>query len=107
MRSILAGGAAVCAAAGIPVAGGHSIDLPEPIYGLAVIGLCRPEQIRRNADAQAGDASSSPRRSASGSIRAALKKGELSGDGYAEMIASTTLLNRIGAELAETTTCMR
>jgi selenium donor protein len=53
---ILKGGAAVCAAAGIPVAGGHSIDCPEPVYGLAVIGTCRPEHVRRNSSVQAGDA---------------------------------------------------
>ena len=56
VREILKGGAAVCASAGIPVAGGHSIDCPEPVYGLAVIGTCRPEHVRRNADAKAGDA---------------------------------------------------
>src|SRR6185295_5435230 len=56
VRDILRGGSAVCASAGIPVAGGHSIDAPEPIYGLAVIGTCRPEHVRRNADAKAGDA---------------------------------------------------
>src|SRR5690348_390139 len=50
VREILKGGAAVCASAGIPVAGGHSIDCPEPVYGLAVIGLCHPSQVRRNAD---------------------------------------------------------
>src|SRR5579863_2699796 len=56
IQAILAGGASVCAEAGIPVAGGHSIDSPEPIYGLAVIGLCRPEEVRRNSGARAGDA---------------------------------------------------
>ena len=55
VREILKGGAAVCGSAGIPVAGGHSIDCPEPVYGLAVIGICRPDQVRRNADAKAGD----------------------------------------------------
>ena len=54
VRKILEGGSSVCASAGIPVAGGHSIDCPEPVYGLAVIGTCRPEQVRRNADAKAG-----------------------------------------------------
>ena len=54
VREILQGGASICAEAGIPVAGGHSIDSPEPIYGLAVIGLCRPADIRRNSGAQAG-----------------------------------------------------
>ena len=54
VRAILAGGAEACAGAGIPVAGGHSIDTPEPIYGLAVIGLGDPARIRRNTMAQAG-----------------------------------------------------
>src|SRR6516225_3707087 len=55
VREILKGGAQVCATAGIPVAGGHSIDSPEPIYGLAVIGICRAEDVRRNATAKPGD----------------------------------------------------
>jgi selenide, water dikinase len=55
-RDILAGGAAACAGAGIPVAGGHSIDTAEPIYGLAVVGTAPPRQIRRNAGARPGDA---------------------------------------------------
>ena len=56
VRAILQGGASICAEAGIPVAGGHSIDTPEPIYGLAVIGLCSPANIRRNSGARPGDA---------------------------------------------------
>ena len=55
VRRILEGGAAVCATAGIPVAGGHSIDSPGPIYGLAVIGTAPKANIRRNSDAQPGD----------------------------------------------------
>jgi selenide,water dikinase len=101
VQSILRGGEAVCASAKIPVAGGHSIDAPEPIYGLAVIGTCRPTQVRRNADMRAGDAIILTKAIGVGVYSAALKKGELSGSGYAEMIASTTLLNRIGAELAD------
>ena len=54
-RAILAGGAAACAGANIPVAGGHSIDTAEPIYGLAVVGTARPEHVRRNAGARPGD----------------------------------------------------
>jgi selenide,water dikinase len=100
VRKILQGGAAACASAGIPVAGGHSIDAPEPIYGLAVIGVCRPEDIRRNADAQPGDALILTKAIGVGVYSAAIKKGQLSGAGYAEMLASTTLLNRIGADLA-------
>jgi selenide,water dikinase len=100
VRRILAGGAEVCSAAGIPVAGGHSIDAPEPIYGLAVIGVCRPNEVRRNADAQSGDALILTKAIGVGVYSAAIKKGELSEPGYEEMIASTTLLNRIGADLA-------
>src|SRR5436305_1325918 len=101
VRGILKGGETVCASANIPVAGGHSIDAPEPIYGLAVIGTCRPEQIRRNADIRIGDGIILTKGIGVGVYAAALKKGELSGAGYAEMIASTILLNRIGAELAD------
>jgi selenide,water dikinase len=100
VTAILAGGAEACAAAGIPVAGGHSIDAPEPIYGLAVIGLCHPSKVRRNTMAQAGDALILTKPIGVGIYSAALKKGALDGEAYAEMIASTTLLNRIGAKLA-------
>jgi len=101
VREILKGGASVCSAAGIPVAGGHSIDSPEPIYGLAVIGVCKPEQVRRNASIRNGDALILTKALGVGIYSAALKKGELDGAGYAEMITSTTLLNRIGADLAD------
>ncbi|GGC75346.1 selenide, water dikinase SelD [Chelatococcus reniformis] len=99
VRDILAGGAAACAEAGIPVAGGHSIDAPEPIYGLAVIGTCRPGEVRRNAGAQSGDALILTKALGVGIYSAAFKKEELAPAAYAELIASTTLLNRIGAEL--------
>jgi selenide, water dikinase len=101
VRAILHGGAQTCFDAGIPVAGGHSIDCPEPIYGLAVIGICRREEIRRNADAKAGDALILTKPLGVGVYSAALKKGVLSAQGYAEMVASTTLLNKVGAELAK------
>src|SRR5205823_3716487 len=101
VREILRGGSAVCSTAGIPVAGGHSIDCPEPIYGLAVIGICRTEDVRRNSAAKAGDALILTKALGVGIYSAALKKGALSPEGYAEMVASTTLLNRIGADLAK------
>ena len=100
IRAILKGGAAVCGEAGIPVAGGHSIDAPEPIYGLAVIGLAHPDEIRRNSGARPGDALILTKGLGVGIYSAAIKKGSLQDGAYAEMIASTTLLNRIGAELA-------
>src|SRR5499426_1075035 len=100
VRLILQGGAAVCSAAGIPVAGGHSIDCPEPVYGLAVVGTCRPEHVRRNADARPGDILILTKPIGVGIYSAAIRKGTLSPGGYAEMLATTTLLNRIGADLA-------
>lgn len=100
-RDILAGGAATCAGAGIPVAGGHSIDTIEPIYGLAVIGTAPPENIRRNAGARPGDVLILTKAIGVGIYANALRKGALDADGYAEMLASTTLLNWIGAELGK------
>lgn len=101
VREILKGGAAVCSSAGIPVAGGHSINSPEPIYGLAVIGVCKTADVRRKSDAKAGDAIILTKPLGVGIYSAAIKKGALSPAGYAEMIANTTLLNRVGAELAK------
>src|SRR3984957_16574102 len=101
VREILQGGASICAEAGIPVAGGHSIDAPEPIYGLAVVGLCRPEEIRRNSGARPGDVLILTKGIGIGIYSAAFKKGVLSDAAYAEMIASTTLLNRVGYTLAQ------
>jgi selenide,water dikinase len=101
VREILKGGAQTCAEAGIPVAGGHSIDCPEPVYGLAVTGICRKQDIRRNADAKPGDALILTKAVGVGIYSAAFKKGALSPAAYPEMIGSMTLLNRIGAELAK------
>jgi selenide, water dikinase len=101
VREILKGGARACAEAGIPVAGGHSIDCPEPVYGLAVTGICRKEDIRRNADAKAGDALILTKALGVGIYSAAFKKEALSPAAYEQMLGSMTLLNRIGAELAK------
>ena len=101
VREILKGGAQVCASAGIPVAGGHSIDSPEPIYGLAVIGIGRPQDIRRNTGVKPGDTLILTKALGVGIYSAAFKKGALSPAAYAEMVASMTLLNRIGADLAK------
>ena len=97
---ILAGGASVCAAAGIPVAGGHSIDSVEPIYGLVALGLVHPDRVLTNASAKAGDILVLTKPLGVGVYSAALKQERLSEEGYAAMIASTTRLNTIGALLA-------
>jgi selenide,water dikinase len=97
---ILEGGASVCRAAGIPIAGGHSIDSVEPIYGLVVMGLAHPNRIKRNADAQPGDALVLGKPLGVGVLSAALKKGALDAAGYEQMLATTTQLNTPGPELA-------
>jgi selenide,water dikinase len=99
VRQILAGGEAVCAAAGVPIAGGHSVDTLEPIYGLAVIGLVDPDRILRNSGAKPGDRLILAKRLGIGIFSAALKRGELDSAAYSDMIFSTTQLNRVGAEL--------
>ena len=97
---ILEGGRAVCAAAGIPIAGGHTIDSVEPIYGLVAMGLVHPRRVKRNADAKVGDRLVLGKPLGVGVLSAALKKDALSADGYAQMIANTTKLNTPGPELA-------
>lgn len=98
---VLEGGAAVCREAGIPIAGGHSIDVLEPIYGLVGLGLVHPQRVRRNADAQAGDVLVLGKPLGVGVLSAALKKGQLDAAGYAEMLRHTTQLNRVGSALAQ------
>jgi selenide,water dikinase len=97
---ILAGGASVCRDAGIPVAGGHSIDVPEPIYGLVGLGVVAPDEVKTNAGAQAGDALILTKPLGIGILSAGLKKGLLAPGDYAEMLRWTTLLNRVGMRLA-------
>ncbi len=97
---ILAGGQAVCKAAGIPIAGGHTIDSVEPIYGLVAMGLVHPKRVKRNADARVGDRLILGKPLGVGVLSAALKKELLDAAGYAQMIATTTQLNTPGPELA-------
>ena len=97
---ILQGGQSMCQAAGISIAGGHSIDSVEPIYGLVVLGLAHPSRIKRNASAKAGDVLVLGKPLGVGILSAALKKEALSPEGYAQMIATTTRLNTPGPDLA-------
>ena len=100
IAKILEGGASVCRAAGIPIAGGHTIDSVEPIYGLVALGLVQPSRVKRNADAQVGDRLILGKPLGVGIFSAALKKEKLDAAGYAQMIAVTTQLNTPGPELA-------
>ena len=97
---ILEGGESVCRAAGIPIAGGHTIDSVEPIYGLVAIGVVHPKRVKRNADARVGDRLILGKPIGVGVLSAALKKEVLSAEGYAQMIAITTQLNTPGPDLA-------
>jgi len=99
IRKILEGGESVCARAGIPIAGGHTIDSVEPIYGLVAIGLVDPRNLKRNAGAKVGDKLVLGKPIGVGILSAALKKGKLSPEGYRAMIEATTKLNTPGQRL--------
>jgi selenide,water dikinase len=100
IRDILRGGETICAQADIPIAGGHSIDSAEPIYGLAALGLIHPDHVKRNSEARAGDALVLGKPLGVGILSAALKKGQLEAPDYRALIDITTRLNRAGPELA-------
>jgi selenide, water dikinase len=101
IREILRGGESVCAQAGIPIAGGHSIDSVEPIYGLVALGTVHPDQVKRNSAARAGDVLVLGKPLGVGILSAALKKEQLDPAGYRAMIDVTTRLNRAGPDLAK------
>ena len=101
IKQILDGGEAICKAAGIPIAGGHTIDSVEPIYGLVAIGIVNPKNLKRNAGAKLGDKLILGKPLGVGILSAALKKENLSEAGYAAMIASTTKLNTPGIKLGQ------
>ncbi|MGH6911060.1 MAG: selenide, water dikinase SelD [Phenylobacterium sp.] len=101
IAAILQGGASVCASAGIPVAGGHSIDSVEPIYGLVALGLVHPDKVLTNRTARAGDVLILTKALGVGVLSAAFKQERLDDAGYAALIASTTQLNAVGRELGD------
>jgi selenide,water dikinase len=101
VRAILQGGESVCTQAGIPIAGGHTIDSVEPIYGLVVLGLVHPDRVMRNAGARAGDRLILGKPLGVGVYSAAFKKQALSQEDYADLVATTTRLNTPGPELAQ------
>jgi selenide,water dikinase len=101
IRRILEGGESVCAAAGIPIAGGHSIDVLEPIYGLVALGLVHPDKVKKNSSAKPDDVLVLGKPLGVGILSAVLKKGQLSAAGYATMLDWTTRLNTPGLALGE------
>ncbi len=100
-QQIVAGGHAVCAEVGIPIAGGHSIDTTEPIYGLVALGLVHPDKVKRNDRAQAGDVLILGKGLGVGIMSAAMKKGELREKAYKQMLEATTRLNTPGIALSD------
>ena len=101
IAKITAGGESVCAEVGIPIAGGHSIDTVEPIYGLVALGIVHPDKVKRNNGAKAGDKLILGKPLGVGILSAALKQGKLSDEGYRRMIEYTTKLNRPGVDFAD------
>jgi selenide,water dikinase len=101
IHAIVAGGRAVCDAAGIPIAGGHSIDSLEPIYGLVALGLVHPDKVKRNNAARPGDVLILGKALGVGIMSAALKKGELRDKAYRQLLETTTQLNTPGIALAD------
>jgi selenide,water dikinase len=101
IQQIIAGGESVCATAGIPIAGGHSIDALEPIYGLVALGIVHPRKVKRNDRAEAGDKIVLGKPLGVGVLSGAIKSGKLSPEGYATMVRWTTKLNTPGARLAD------
>ena len=101
IQRILEGGESVCASVGIPIAGGHSIDTPEPIYGLVALGLVHPDRVKKNSGARAGDVLVLGKPLGVGILSAVLKKGVISAEGYRQMIECTTRLNTPGEALSE------
>ncbi len=101
IQKILEGGESVCAGVGVPIAGGHSIDTLEPIYGLVALGLVHPEKVKKNSGARAGDVLVLGKPLGVGILSAVLKKGQISEDGYRQMIEYTTRLNTPGEVLSE------
>jgi len=102
IQKVLEGGESVCAAVGIPIAGGHSIDTLEPIYGLVALGLVHPDKVKKNSGGRAGDVLVLGKPLGVGILSAVLKKGKISDAGYRQMIDYTTQLNTPGEVLSET-----
>lgn len=101
VQRIFAGGYEVCSQAGVPVAGGHTIDITEPIYGLVAIGVVHPDKIRRNGDAEEGDVLVLGKPLGIGILGAAENKGELDPEGYRQMVEAASRLNAVGIDLTE------
>jgi selenide,water dikinase len=100
-QKVLEGGRAICEQAGIPLAGGHTIDSNDPIFGLAVTGMVSTKNLKRNNTAHSGDLLFLTKPIGVGLLSTALKRGVLQPEHYASLIQQMTGLNKLGAELAK------
>lgn len=100
-RQVLDGSRAVCEQAGIPLAGGHSIDSPEPIFGLAVTGMVRKEDLKRNNTARSGNLLYLTKPLGAGIVTTAQKRGLAQPEDLAEAVRVMTKLNQAGAHFGK------
>ena len=100
-RQVIEGGRHTCQQAGIPLAGGHSIDAPEPIFGLAVTGTVQNEQLKRNDQAQAGCNLYLTKPLGIGILTTAQKKKHLKPEHQDLAIEAMCILNKVGAEFSK------
>jgi len=98
---VISGGQDICREAGIPLAGGHSIDAPEPMFGLAVTGRVSIQNLKKNGGAMPGDVLFLTKPLGTGILTTAQKMGRLTPDDAVSMVATMTRLNAVGAELAK------
>jgi len=98
-QEVIKGALEICTKAGIPLAGGHSIDNQEPIFGLAVTGTVRKENIKANHTIQENDLLYFTKPLGIGVLSTALKRGLLDESHYGDIVKSTTTLNAIGEKL--------
>jgi selenide, water dikinase len=96
---VIEGAREICALAGIPLAGGHSIDSPAPFFGLAVNGITLTGNIKRNSTAREGDLLFLTKPLGTGIMGTALKRGILKEEDYAKFVSSMCQLNSIGEKL--------
>jgi len=100
-RKVLEGARSVCAEAGITLAGGHSIDCPEPVFGLAVNGIVNIENLRQNSTATPGCRLYLTKPLGVGILSTAQKKGLLQPADQAIALKSMTMLNKAGVEFGK------
>jgi selenide,water dikinase len=100
-QQVIEGGRAVCEEAGIPLAGGHSIDSPEPIFGLAVTGLVENVNLKQNDTAEAGCELFLTKPLGIGIVTTAQKEGKVAQDDLDNAIEAMCTLNKIGTEISK------